>query len=193
MRSGEVAVELVISLFRLQRWTERFAAFLSPSATGNGHGGPREYSDGDLEVLRTILALHEQGLDDDGIEGELLRRGQIHTDVGSRDLVRVEPDGATDVVPAPVAAALGQALLQLSDTQQALLNSQQAQRELLGVVVQDNFNLKEENARLRKRLRQLEEELAHLKESDWNHRLSLEERLAQLERKRGWWERLFGE
>ncbi|HBY92543.1 MAG TPA: hypothetical protein DEP84_01045, partial [Chloroflexi bacterium] len=142
-------------------------------------------------VLGSIQSMRERGLDDEAIqaafEAERAQEESTH-----RDLIRIEQGGTMELLPpAAAAAALAQALRQLSETQQALLNSQQAHRDLLGVVVQDNFNLKEENARLRKRLRQLEEEVGHLKESDWNHRLSLEERLTELERKKKrWWDRL---
>ncbi len=48
----------------------------------------------------------------------------------------------------------------ISDNQQSLLNSQAANRELLGVVIQDNLNLKEENNRLRERILELERSIA---------------------------------
>jgi hypothetical protein len=98
--------------------------------------------------------------------------------------------------PQAAAAAIGQALQQISDTQQALLNSQQSQRDLLSVVINDAMALKDENDRLRKRLRTMEEELARIKESDMNYRLSLEERMNRVEResleKKSWWSRLTG-
>src|SRR5688572_30275900 len=98
--------------------------------------------------------------------------------------------------PQAAAAAIGQALQQISDTQQALLNSQQSHRDLLSVVINDAMALKDENDRLRKRLRTMEEELARIKESDMNYRLSLEERMNRVEResleKKSWWSRLTG-
>lgn len=194
MRTGQVAAELDISPSTLRRWTERFSTYLSSSASSNGRGSPREYTEADLLILGAIKSMRESGLDEEAIQAALeAERSRAEEHTTHHNLIRVEQGGSIEVLP-PAAAttALAQALRQLSETQQALLNSQQAHRDLLGVVVQDNFNLKEENSRLRKRLRQLEEEVSHLKESDWNHRLSLEERLTDLERKKkSWWERLF--
>lgn len=193
MRTGQVAAELDISPSTLRRWTERFASFLSESAVRNGRGSTREYTEDDLIVLTAINTMRERGWDDDAIEAALLsERARAQEQPQHHNLIRIEQGAQVELLQPSGAAALVQALRQLSETQQALLNSQQAQRDLLGVVVQDNFNLKEENARLRKRLRQLEEEVAQLKESDWNHRLSLEERLTQIERKKSWWDRLLG-
>lgn len=195
MRVGQVAAELDISPSTLRRWTERFSAYLSPGAAGNGRGTPREYTEADILTLGAIQAMRERGLDEDAIQAALeAERARTEERSPQHDLIRIDQGSSIEMLPpAAAAAALAQALRQLSETQQALLNSQHAHRDLLGVVVQDNFNLKEENSRLRKRLRQLEEEVAHLKESDWNHRLSLEERLTELERKKkSWWERLLG-
>jgi regulator of replication initiation timing len=55
---------------------------------------------------------------------------------------------------------LDDTLATISDNQKSLLNSQAANRELLGVVIQDNFNLKEENSRLRERILELERRMA---------------------------------
>ena len=52
----------------------------------------------------------------------------------------------------PVMTVLSDTLHTVADGQQLLLGSQQANRELLTVVLQDNFNLKEENTKLRDRM-----------------------------------------
>ena len=62
-----------------------------------------------------------------------------------------------------------------------LLHSQQASRDLLGVLLQDNFNLKEENARLRERMLRLEREISEVKRKEDERRGAVEERLLQLE------------
>lgn len=49
------------------------------------------------------------------------------------------------------------ALRNINDNQQALQNSLQVNRNLLGVLIQDNFNLKEDNSKLRDRVLKLEQ------------------------------------
>ena len=196
-RIGQVAAQLDISPSTLRRWSEHFVDWLSEEATNpeqleNGRYAPRIYTDEDLEVLHTIQQLSQTGLTDEEIEEHLENSSEESTGT-----LAVRDQESTEVfMTRTAAAALGQALHQLSDTQQALLNSQQSHRDLLNVVINDAISLKKENERLRKRLRMLEEEMTRLKESDWNHRLTLEERLNELERtnqqKRSLWDRLMG-
>ena len=68
----------------------------------------------------------------------------------------------------PAVAFLTNTLTTLSDTQKSILNSQTANRELLGVLIQDNFNLKEENNRLRERILEIERTMAqNRREDEW--------------------------
>jgi hypothetical protein len=76
--------------------------------------------------------------------------------------------------------------------QEAILNSQQANRNLMGVVIQDNFNLKEENARLRDRMLKLEQEMNELRRLQTEQRQHLEQRMHQVEQKKDWLSRLLG-
>lgn len=84
---------------------------------------------------------------------------------------------------APEAAVLAVAasLRSLADAQRAILNGQQATRDLIGVVVQDNFNLKTENQRLRDRMLSLERDLTELRRRDEARRESNEARLQAVE------------
>jgi hypothetical protein len=79
------------------------------------------------------------------------------------------------------------------ENQQTIQNSLQVNRNLQGVIIQDNFNLKEENMRLRERMQKLEQELADLRKRDSDHRLLLEQRLARLEEeaRKSVWSKLF--
>jgi hypothetical protein len=70
----------------------------------------------------------------------------------------------------------------VADGQQLLLGSQQANRDLLTVVLQDNFTLKEENAKLRDRMLELERDLVELRRHDEARRQDIEGRLGRLER-----------
>lgn len=69
----------------------------------------------------------------------------------------------------------------LADAQHAILNSQQANRDLIGVVIQDNFNLKAENNKLRDRMLALERDLTELRRRDEARREAVEARLQAVE------------
>jgi hypothetical protein len=76
---------------------------------------------------------------------------------------------------------LSDTLHSVSDGQQLLLGSQQANRELLTVVLQDNFNLKEENAKLRDRMLELERDMVEIRRHEAARRDSMEARLRRME------------
>lgn len=197
-RPGQVAADLNISPVQLKKLTDRFARLLSTEATDpntleNGRKATRTYTDADVATLNAILELQEQGMSDDALEQHMLNL----PDETETPMALVSRNGYDDFLPPQAAAAaIGQALQQISDTQQALLSSQQSQRDLLSVVINDAMALKDENDRLRKRLRTMEEEMSRIKESEMNYRLSLEERLNRVERetdnKKSWWSRLTG-
>lgn len=189
-RIGQVAAELDISPVTVRRLSERFATWLSeeagaPGKHENGRHHARTFTDEDIALLRTIQHLKQGGASEEEVDRYLQER----QDAPPAPLAVMEQESNEELMTRTAAAALGQALNQLSETQQA-------QRELLSVVLADAMGLKDENDRLRKRLRVMEEEMARLKESDWNHRRTLEERMSQLERdqqeKRSWWDRLRG-
>lgn len=80
----------------------------------------------------------------------------------SHSLVASQNDGS------PAVAFMTNTLAALSDSQKSILNSQAANRELLGVLLQDNFNLKEENSRLRERILEVERDIAqNRQEEEW--------------------------
>lgn len=89
-------------------------------------------------------------------------------------MLTTEPEETTALV---VAASLHS----LADAQRAILNGQQANRDLIGVVVQDNFNLKAENQRLRDRMLSLERDLTELRRLDEARREGTEARLQATE------------
>jgi hypothetical protein len=85
------------------------------------------------------------------------------------------------VTNATLPHAVGELIYTMSDTQQAILNSQGALRDLMGVVVQDNFNLKEENRKLRERMLEIERTLAEYQRREETRKERLESRLRALE------------
>jgi hypothetical protein len=132
---------------------------------------------------------------------DLLAEGLTYVQVGKRlEAFRPRPVVA-DVAPdsdAPATTALGPSLRDatrfapavtvladtlhtVADGQQLLLHSQQSNRDLLTVVLRDNFSLKEENAKLRDRMLELERNLAEVRRLEATRRETMESRLAQLE------------
>ncbi|GEM_PF-1793041 len=188
-RIGQVSAELDIPPQTVRRWTERFAPFLSEEAN-RAH----RYTEADVALLRRIRALHARGMEEEEIERALREQGEDGEH--STLLALAEEDTAALAEANGAAEAILHLLRNVDEAQQTILSTQLATRDLLGLIVQDNFHLKEENARLRKRLRALEREVARLKEEDWNHRLALEEQLnalrREIERRQPWWRRLFG-
>ncbi|MCC7353387.1 MAG: MerR family transcriptional regulator [Anaerolineae bacterium] len=227
-RPAEVAAELGISAATLRRWTRQFARFLSspqpdPSASDDGQSAQRRYTNDDLESLLNIKGLLAEGFNYQQVEKRL-------------EALRVGPKPEGDVYPAardfalvttgddrpalsPAVAVLADTLHTVAQSQQAVLNSQQTNRDLMGVVIQDNFNLKSENAKLRDRMLELERELSEVKRHSEADRETFEARLQTLEavlatpaspeveppaeaaavppsqnpKKKGFWARLWGE
>jgi DNA-binding transcriptional MerR regulator len=188
---NEVANHLQISPSTLRRWSNEFADYLSDSA-GRPQGeddsktSHRRYTDDDLETLEIIKDLLTEGLTyiQVGKRLEALRLRQNIDEVGMGD---TEPQ-VTALGPslrespfAPALTILTNTLHTVTDGQQLLLGSQQANRELLTVVLQDNFNLKEENVKLRDRMLELERDLVELRRHQDARRDGLEARLRRLE------------
>jgi DNA-binding transcriptional MerR regulator len=192
---NEVATQLEVSPSTLRRWSNEFADSLSDAAgrPESASGSPtahRRYTDDDLETLMTIKGL--------------LAEGMTYVQVGKRlDALRLrhapeEADGADGAdesgqvralgpslrdspVYTPAVTVLADTLHTVADGQQLLLGSQQANRDLLSVVLQDNFTLKEENAKLRDRMLDLERDLAEIRRQESVRRDAFESRLKELE------------
>lgn len=165
----EVAARLEVSPSTLRRWSEEFAEFLSPEADSSEGKQHRRYSDEDLATLITVKGLMADGLTYDQVREQL-----------SDQHAGGAPDGPGSMITtgaalplAPAMTFLADTLHNVADSQQAVLNSQAANRELLGVVLQDNFNLKEENTRLRERMLELERQVSQIRRDEETRRESL--------------------
>ena len=189
---NEIASQLRISPSTLRRWSNEFADFLSDPAgrpAAEGQTAHRRYTDEDLETLMTIKGLLTEGLSyiQVGRRLEALRLRQTpsaETHQAESEPARVTALGPSllDASPvAPAVAVLADTLHTVAEGQQLLLGSQQASRDLLTVVLQDNFTLKEENAKLRDRMLELERDLAEMRRLDGNRRETLEARLQRIE------------
>jgi len=181
-RPSEVAARLDISVSTLRRWSEHFAPFLSSAASPSSDEDDskhRRYSDEDLATLITVKGLLSEGYTYEQVRRRLrvLRpdnapEGEVYALVASQ-----VPAPAL----APVVTVLADTLHTVADGQQLLLSSQQANRELLGSVLQDNFNLKAENAKLRDRMLELERALSETRRQEAARREALEARLRAVE------------
>lgn len=188
---AELAGELGISAQTLKNWTRDFALFLSaPGALGEAN---RRFSDDDVFVLKRIKDHLAAGLTFDETAAELRADGYGTSTNG---------DGAHAAMTVPNAqqgfGVLSDTLRVMIENQQTVQNSLQVNRNLLGVIIQDNFNLKEENAKLRERMLKLEQEMGELKKRDQDYRLTIEQRLMRAENAlrseagKSPWQKLFG-
>lgn len=187
---SEVASQLGVSPSTLRRWSNEFADFLSDAAgrpeSEAGKTAHRRYLDEDLETLMAVKGLLAEGQTyiQVGRRLEALRLRQAPEDTDEAEEVQATALGPslreTSAV-APAVSVLADTLHTVADGQQLLLGSQHANRELLTVVLQDNFNLKEENAKLRDRMLELERDLAEMRRLDEVRRETLEVRLQRLE------------
>jgi len=184
---GEVCSQIDVTPSTLRRWSKEFANFLSseagtPTSSESGRPAHRRYTDEDLEVLLTIKGLLSEGYTYQQVKKRLEALRLSETGEGDVYAISPVPPGPTEQ-PAltPAVTILADTLHTVAEGQQLLLNSQQANRDLLGVLIQDNFNLKEENAQLRERMLYLERELSEVRRQAELQRQSLEERLSRLE------------
>jgi hypothetical protein len=139
-----------------------------------------------LVVLGRIKEQLASGLSTDEVTEQLSSEGRNETAALTTTREGALSQSAGFVV-------LTDTLRAMIENQQTIQNSLQVNRNLQGVIIQDNFNLKEENMKLRERMQKLEQELSDLHRRDSDHRLLLEQRLARLEqdRRKSFWSRFF--
>jgi DNA-binding transcriptional MerR regulator len=157
-----------------------------PEPTTGGQTAHRRYTDEDLETLMTIKGLLGEGLTyiQVGKRLEALRLRQTAEATTQPDAPQVTALGPSlrDASPiAPAVTVLADTLHTVADGQQLLLGSQQANRDMMTVILQDNFGLKEENAKLRDRMLELERDLAEIRRLEGTRREAMEARLHKLE------------
>jgi len=183
LHPGEVASRLGVSTATLRRWSRRFAEYLSDTAQAGEEeefGSHRRYTDADLEVLASIKGLLAEGYTYAQAGRRLAALGLASIAEGGSLAVPSQPGEGAGPLP-PAVTVLAETLHTVADGQQLLLGGQQANRDLLGLVTQDNFNLKEDNARLRERMLHLEREISELRRLEAERREGLEGRISTLE------------
>ena len=183
---SQAAAELGVSANTLKRWSKDFSPFLSPAGAMSGDGTSRQFEVDDVAMLRRIKDQLTGGLSTEEVVEQLHAEGR--GDATSSALATREASGqmAGFVV-------LTDTLRAMIENQQTIQNSLQVNRNLQGVIIQDNFNLKEENMRLRERIQKLEQELSDSRKRDSDYRLMIEQRLSrvEIEARKSIWSKLF--
>jgi DNA-binding transcriptional MerR regulator len=215
--AAAAADQLHVSPDTLRRWTKEFAAQLSATAVGAGY---YRYSGADIKRLQIVRDLLSAGKTANEIARQLSphepeapppaddyheaadKMAATDSDNGAEPVSEPARQGGSQssvVLQGTDAAAREPAMVVLREVltgfgagQEAILNSQQVNRNLMGVVIQDNFNLKEENARLRDRMLKLEQDLNELRRVQAEQRQFVEMRMRQVEQKKDWFSRLLG-
>jgi DNA-binding transcriptional MerR regulator len=168
----EVARQLDISPATLRRWSDEFADQLSAEARSTQGKSHRRYSEADLEALQAVKNMMGAGMTYEQVRQHLSSHAPA-TDGEETALINPERVGTS-------MAFLSTAIENITESHRSVLNSQQANRELMGVVIQDNFNLKEENTRLRERMLEIERQSAQLRR---DHELHIESMRQEIEMK----------
>lgn len=154
----ETAGRLNISPATLQRWCDEFSNFLSVMADESGAAEDRRYTEVDLVVLEQVKSQLDHGLDYEQVKLHLTETPL--TDLPQTQIISIEDVSVTAI------NYLSETIDELHEGQLSILNSQAANRELMGVLIQDNFNLKEENNRLRERMLDLERQIGTSRRED---------------------------
>lgn len=190
---SEVVRHLHTEPYLLRQWSRRYASFLSEGAADDY---PR-YTNGDIITLSIVQTLLVQGYSDSQVEQHLASRQSNHSSTPSfvvdpsADFRPIDAPSDESSSDNPVAVGKNTELVladtlhdvfgALADNQRAILSNQATVREIVGVVVQDNFNLKEENRKLRDRMLELERTIAEYQRREELRKERLESRLRALE------------
>lgn len=189
--ASELASELGVSAQTLKNWTRDFASFLSPVGPLGENG--RRFSEDDVFALKRVKEHLAAGLTFEETAEELRSDGyNVAANGHGENAALLVPNAQQGF------GVLTDTLRVMIENQQTVQNSLQVNRNLLGVIIQDNFNLKEENAKLRERMQKLEQDLAEMKKRDQDYRLTVEQRMMRLENMmrseaaKSPWQKLFG-
>jgi len=174
---AEVTELLDVAPGTLRRWIQRFGSFLQTTVSESSS----RYTASDVETLSIVRGLLAEGNTYEQIDHRLkvMHSAQQMHIVETDEEASGGPLAAAGPVQLP--RVVSDAVQSIADTQKAVLNSQTSIRDLLGVVVQDNFNLKEENRKLRERMLEIERALAEYQRREETRKERLESRLRALE------------
>lgn len=171
----EVARHLNVTSDGLQRLRRRFAHVLGPGAAASDP----IFTTADIAALVTVQKLLAQGYEDAQIDEHLTPAPMVEESPTLLPAERMVDNGLHGDSGVP--QVVGDVLHALVSGQQAVLNGQANLREMINVVVQDNFNLKDENRKLRERMLEMERVLAEYQRREETRKERLEGRLRGLE------------
>jgi hypothetical protein len=178
--STEVANHLNVSPETLQRLSQRFAHYLGEQSAAEDP----YFTNADVAALVTVQQLLSQGYADHEIDSLLTPTSMEATAaLPPPTSLALAPDRRKGEAedPTDLPKALGDVLATIATSQQAVLNTQSTVRDMVGVVVQDNFNLKDENRKLRERMLELERVMAEYQRREETRKERAEGRLRALE------------
>jgi len=184
---GDVAKELGISTSTLRRWAKEFHPYLSEMAGKSGADAAatahRRYTEADVDFLAEVKHLLQQGMTYD----QVIRRMKGEAPAAREEAYPIVPSeaGREGTAVGPSLVVVADALRNIGDNQQTIQNSLQVNRNLLGVLIQDNFNLKEENSKLRDRVLKLEQAVNQFRQERQASATLSEEQQEELESRKG--------
>lgn len=175
----EVANHLQVTSAELSTWNERFGHLLA----GDVESAQPRYTNTDVAVLIAIQRLLDQGFDDSQIHNQLtpqrLPIPNLSADI--TDELDADETALAHFNEGGMPQVVSDLLSTIAHSQQTVLNSQGTVREIVNVVVQDNFNLKEENRKLRDRMLESERAFAEYQRREETRKERLESRVRALE------------
>ncbi len=172
----EVAKHLQTNPDTLRSWNLRFGALLAVDPNAES---PR-YTSSDVAVLLTIQKMVDQRMSDEQVLRQLMPR-RIEPEKSAAQLAVQRAGESSEGGISNAAQALTDVLSVIAGSQQSVLNSQSSMREMVSVVVQDNFNLKDENRKIRDRMLELERALAEYQRREETRKERMEARMRALE------------
>jgi len=174
---AEVASHLQIQPETLRQWNQRFAPLLGVEVVA---ALPR-YTSADIAVLFTIQKYLDQGFNDDEVRSRMIPKRIMSQAATSTALATSETHGLALGDNLGLPQVVADLLSTIANSQQSVLNGQSTVREIVNVMVQDNFNLKDENRKLRDRVLELERVFAEYQRREETRKERLEGRLRGLE------------
>lgn len=166
----DAANTLAVSPTVLRRWLDVFGEFLSV-ADGASDEDPA-LSEADVSLLADIKTALDDGRSFEQVRHTLRQRAMEDDDA----MPQVISSAGEETAIAPI-SYFADIIDELHKGQLSVLNSQAANRELMGVLIQDNFNLKEENQRLRERMLDVERRLSQIQRDEISRRESLRQEI----------------
>jgi DNA-binding transcriptional MerR regulator len=160
--SQEVASRLDVSPSTLRRWSDEFMEFLSKDASSLSGKAQQRYAEQDIERLLMVKDYMSDGLTYEQVRLQLREEFEIPA---NSTLITSD-----DAASSTIIGYISETVENVRQGQLSVLNSQAANRELMGVVIQDNFNLKEENNRLRARMLELERQIGDVRREEVGRR-----------------------